>query len=249
MVKIEDGNEGAGEDILQEAEAIVEEAAEEVAKETKKAKGAAKAAPKAKAANAAEEGQEAEGEEAESAEAGQATESEPQELSTEEQLAAAQEEVADWQGKFMRLHAEWDTYRRRTNEQRAEEKLRATEGLVENLLPVIDDFERSIGYADENGEEGLLDGIKQVHTKLVEVLTKNGVEVIDPVGEAFDALEAQAVAKVEDASQPDETVAEVYQKGYRMGKKVIRPAMVTVTTCGPAREPEEVESSEDTQDQ
>lgn len=239
MVKIEDGNEGAGEDILQEAEAIVEEAAEEVAKEAKKAKGAGKAAPKAKTAEATEEGKEAEGEEAESADAKQAAENEPQELSTEEQLAAAQEEVVDWQGKFMRLHAEWDTYRRRINEQRAEEKLRATEGLVENLLPVIDDFERSIGYADENGEEGLLDGIKQVHTKLVEVLTKNGVEVIDPVGEAFDALAAQAVAKVEDANVPDETVAEVYQKGYRMGKKVIRPAMVTVTTGGPAHEPKE----------
>ncbi len=157
---------------------------------------------------------------------------------------AAQAEVKEWQDKFMRLHAEWDTYRRRTNEAREEEKTRATEGLVENLLPVIDDFERSIGYAEENGEAGLLDGVKQVHTKLVEVLTKNGVEVIDPVGEAFDALAAQAVAKVEDASVPDETVAEVYQKGYRMGRKVIRPAMVTVTTGGPAREVEEEDDAE-----
>lgn len=164
---------------------------------------------------------------------------EPEAVATpEDQLAAAQVEAQEWQDKFMRLHAEWDTYRRRTNEAREEEKARATEGLVGDLLPVLDDFERSIGYAEEHGEEGLLDGVKQVHVKLVEVLTKGGVEVIDPVGEAFDALEAQAVAKVEKDDVPDETVDEVYQKGYRMGKKVLRPAMVTVTTGGPPREEE-----------
>ncbi|MBQ9068160.1 MAG: nucleotide exchange factor GrpE [Eggerthellaceae bacterium] len=218
MVKIEDGNEPEGKDLVNEAEAIVEEAAEEVAAE-----------------------QAAESEAAGSGESEANAESAEAEPTPEEQLATAQAEAKEWQDKFMRLHAEWDTYRRRTNEQRAEEKTRATEGLVENLLPVIDDFERSIGYADENGETGLLDGVKQVHAKLVEVLLKNGVEVIDPAGGAFDALEAQAVAKVEDSSVPDETVAEVYQKGYRMGRKVIRPAMVTVTTGGPAREADDLE--------
>ena len=136
----------------------------------------------------------------------------------------------------MRLHAEWDTYRRRTAEQREVEKARATEKLVVSLLPVIDDFERTIDYATSNGETGLFDGVKAVHAKLVDVLAKDGVEVIDPAGEAFDALEAQAVATVDDPSVPDETVAEVYQRGYRMGAKVLRPAMVTVTTGGPKRE-------------
>ena len=169
---------------------------------------------------------------------------EGKELSLEDQLAAAQEAEREWQDKFMRLHAEWDTYRRRTNEAREDEKARATEGLVGDLLPVIDDFERSIGYAEENGETGLLDGVKQVHAKMLEVLAKGGVEVINPVGEAFDALEAQAVAKVDDASVPDETVAEVFAKGYRMGKKVLRPATVTVTTGGPVREAEPANEEE-----
>lgn len=157
---------------------------------------------------------------------------------------AAAKEAAAWKDKYLRLHAEWDTYRRRMNEQREEEKIRAAEKLVEGLIPVMDDFERSIAYAEDNGEEGLLGGVKGVHRKLTEVLTKEGVEVIDPKGEAFDALEAQAVATVEDASVPDETVAEVYQKGYRMGTKVIRAAMVTVTVGGPKREPAE-ESAEE----
>lgn len=164
-----------------------------------------------------------------------------EEASAAEQLEAAQAEAAEWQDRYMRLHAEWDTYRRRTGEQRAEEKLRATEALMENLLPVLDDFERTVAYADENGEAGLLDGVKAVQTKFVDALVKGGLEVIDPAGEAFDALEAQAVATVPDEEAFDETVAEVYQKGYRMGKKVLRPAMVTVTTGGPARPKEESE--------
>lgn len=162
--------------------------------------------------------------------------------SESELVAKAQAEAAEWQDKFVRLHAEWDTYRRRTAEQRAEEKARAAEKLVESLLPVIDDFERTIDYAQKNGETGLLGGVEAVHTKLVDALVKDGVEIIDPKGEAFDALEAQAVATVDDKSVPDETVADVYQKGYKMGKKVLRPAMVTVTTGGPKREvPKETE--------
>ena len=156
-----------------------------------------------------------------------------------DELAQAKAEAADWQDKYLRLHAEWDTHRRRTNEQRAQEKARATEKLVESLLPVLDDFERTIDYATTNGESGLLGGVEAVHSKLVSVLEKDGVEVISPEGQAFDALEAQAVATVDDPSVPDETVAQVYQKGYRMGAKVLRPAMVTVTTGGPKREVEE----------
>lgn len=155
---------------------------------------------------------------------------------SEDPVAQAQAEAKEWQDKYMRLHAEWDTYRRRMIEQRAEEKLRAAEKLVEGLIPVMDDFERSIAYAEENGETGLLGGVQAVHNKLNDVLAKEGVEVINPKGEAFDALEAQAVAMVDDSSVPDETVAEVYQKGYRMGNKVIRSAMVTVTQGGPKRQ-------------
>ncbi len=154
----------------------------------------------------------------------------------DEALAAAQAEATEMRDKYLRLHAEWDTYRRRTTERLAEEKECATEKLVCDLLPVIDDFERSIEYAEKNGEGGLLQGVQAVHAKLVDALARQGVIVVNPKGEAFDALEAQAVSTVCDAKMPDETVADVYQKGYKMGKKVLRPAMVTVTTGGPKRE-------------
>lgn len=157
-----------------------------------------------------------------------------------EVVAAAKAEAADWQDKYVRLHAEWDTYRRRMTEQREAEKVRATEKLMESLIPVLDDFARTVDYAETNGETGLLGGVKAVQTKLSDTLAKGGLVVISPAGEAFDALECQAVGTVDDPSVPDETVAQVYQPGYKMGTKVIRPAMVTITTGGPKREkPEE----------
>ena len=170
-------------------------------------------------------------------EEGQASEAPAEgEVTAEGEIAKAKAEAADWQGKYLRLHAEWDTYRRRMKEQREEEKMRATEKLVEDIIPVLDDFERTINYATDNGEAGLLDGVKAVHNKLNEVLVKEGVEIINPVGQPYEALEAQAVATVDNPAVPDETVEEVYQKGYRMGNKVIRPAMVTVAVGGPKRE-------------
>lgn len=167
-----------------------------------------------------------------------------EEASAEAAVAKAKEEAAEWQGKYLRLHAEWDTYRRRMKEQREEESRRATEKLVEDIIPVLDDFERSINYANENGEEGLLGGVTAVYAKLNKVLVKEGVEIIDPVGQPYVALEAQAVATVDNPNVPDETVEQVYQKGYRMGNKVIRPAMVTVAVGGPKRETDEEEDNE-----
>lgn len=170
------------------------------------------------------------------AEAEEVLEAQVEEAPTNDELVEkAQAEAKDWQDKYLRLHAEWDTYRRRTAEQREQERLRVGEKLVEKLLPVIDDFERTIDYAEKNGEAGLIDGVKAVHRKFVNVLETGGVQVINPAGQAFDALECQAVATVDDASVPDETVHEVYQKGYKMGTKVLRAAMVTVTTGGPKR--------------
>ena len=166
-----------------------------------------------------------------------------EEASAAEQLEAAQAQAQDWQDRYMRLHAEWDTYRRRTQEQRTEEKQRATEKLMENLLPVLDDFERTVSYATENGEQGLLEGVKAVQAKLIDVLQKDGLQIIDPAGEPYDALEAQAVQMIPDEEAFDETVKDVYQKGYRMGKKVLRAAMVTVTTGGPKRPKDDEEDS------
>ncbi len=171
------------------------------------------------------------------AEAEQAADSQPAE---QDELAMAKAEAAAMRDKYLRLQAEWDNFRKRTAEQAEDTRRRATERLMGDVLPVLDDFERAVAHAEANGEAGLLDGVKAISSKLSGVLGKHGLEAIDPAGEAFDALEHQAVGQVDDPSVFDETVAQVYQKGYRLGSKVIRPAMVTISTGGPKR-PSETE--------
>lgn len=165
----------------------------------------------------------------------------------EDQIEAAKKEASEATDRMLRLQADWENYRRRTAAERLTEKERAAEGLVTNLLPVIDDIERAIEHAgateDNEQLKQFVDGVSAVHAKMLGVLSKEGVEPIDPAGKAFDPLAHQAVGRVEDKDAFDETVAQVYQKGYKMGEKVIRTAMVTVTYGGPKRpaepEPEE----------
>lgn len=162
----------------------------------------------------------------------------------ENQIEAAKKEASEATERMLRLQADWENYRRRTAAERLAEKERAAEGLVTSLLPVIDDIERAIEHADvADGDtqfQQFVDGVSAVHAKMLGVLAKEGVEPVDPAGEPFDPLAHQAVGRVEDTEAFDETVAQVYQKGYRMGDKVIRSAMVTVTYGGPKRpaEPE-----------
>ena len=156
------------------------------------------------------------------------------------EIDAAKAEASESADRLARLQADWENYRRRTERERAAECERACEGLVKNLLPVIDDLERAVAHASGAAEgdevaKQLVDGVSAVHTKMVDVLVKQGVEVIDPAGEAFDPLSHQAVGRVENPKVFDETVADVYQKGYRMGGKVVRPAMVTVAYGGEKR--------------
>ena len=235
------GRKNTGKDKDKDVKIPIEDAADEKAAE----EAAAAAEAEKTETETVEETEEAAEVEAEAADDGEdliaEAEAIVEEASAADQLDAAKAEAAEWQDRYMRLHAEWDTYRRRTNEQRAEEKARATEKLVEDLLPVLDDFERTVSYAEQNGEGGLLDGVKAVQSKLIDMLAKSGLETIDPAGQPFDALEAQAVGTVPDEEAFDETVHDVYQKGYRMGKKVLRPAMVTITTGGPARPKDEGE--------
>ncbi len=167
----------------------------------------------------------------------------------EDQIEAAKKEAADATDRMLRLQADWENFRRRTAAERLAEKERAAEGLVTNLLPVIDDIERAIEHAGATEDDAQLkqfvDGVSAVHAKMLGVLSKEGVEPIDPAGEPFDPLAHQAVGRVEDAEAFDETVAQVYQKGYKMGEKVIRTAMVTVTYGGPKRPVEQPEESGD----
>lgn len=166
----------------------------------------------------------------------------------EEVREGADARVREATERAARLQADWENFRRRTAAERLAERERATEKLVTALLPVLDDIERAIDHArtQEMADDmkQFVDGVDAVHTKMVDVLAHEGVETIDPAGEAFNPLEHQAVGRVEDPSVFDETVRDVYQKGYRMADRILRAAMVTVTYGGakrPAPEPADAE--------
>lgn len=161
----------------------------------------------------------------------------------EEAKKASEDKAHEAADRVNRLQADWENYRRRTAKERLEERDRATEKLIGSLLPVVDDMERAIEHARtqqlDDASRQFVDGVDAVRTKLMSVFEHEGVEAIDPAGEAFDPNIHQAVGRVEDAAQYDETVNDVYQKGYRMAGKVLRPAMVTVTYGGEKRPAEE----------
>jgi molecular chaperone GrpE len=152
------------------------------------------------------------------------------------ELAAAREEAAHNLEAAARWQAEFENFRRRQSALSSEQAARAGERVVERLLPVIDDLERTIDHTIAGGDLAhLLAGVEMVDRQLVGVLEREGVEVIDPFGEEFDPNVHQAVSQREDAEVPDHTVVEVLQKGYRMPGRVLRPATVVVSTGGPER--------------
>ncbi|MBA4370188.1 MAG: nucleotide exchange factor GrpE [Coriobacteriaceae bacterium] len=149
-------------------------------------------------------------------------------------IEAARAEAAECRDQALRAHAEMENVRKRLTAQHADAVARAGERIVEALFPVIDDLERAIDHAVP-GEGEMLAGLGAVHRKLLDVLKHEGCEPIDPFGGPFDPNLHNAVQLHEDAGVPDHTVVEVFQKGYAMHGRVLRPAMVVVSTGGPER--------------
>ena len=152
----------------------------------------------------------------------------------ETDLEAAREECAQMRDAALRAQAEFDNYRKRITRERDEERQRAGARLVGEMLPAIDNLERAIAHAEGGGDlSHLLGGVEAVLGQLVGVLSKEGVEIIDPLGAHFDPVSHRAVSQQEDPSVPEGTVVAVYQKGYALPGRVLREATVVVSTGGP----------------
>ncbi|HET6352177.1 MAG TPA: nucleotide exchange factor GrpE [Coriobacteriia bacterium] len=151
-----------------------------------------------------------------------------------DELETAKAEVEQWRDTALRAQAEFENSRKRLEVRHADALLRASERVVSELLPVIDDFERAIDHIGE-GNADAIEGLVAVHRKLLAVLAKEGVAPIDPLDQPFDADKHNAVQMQEDAEVPDHTVVAVFQKGYEMHGRVLRPAMVVVSTGGPGK--------------
>ncbi len=150
---------------------------------------------------------------------------------TNEEIEAMNKRVSEAEEKALRYQAELINYRKRKDEE-TEKKLKyANEDLILEILPVLDNFERAIKMDDDNLEDEVsqfLSGMKMVYASLTKAIEKYGVKEIDALGKPFDATYHQAVMTEEVKDKDKDIVLEVYQKGYILKDKVIRPAMVKV---------------------
>ena len=167
-----------------------------------------------------EEQQEAEQTEENAAEEDQEKEPGPTE---EEKL---KKELEDYKDKYLRLMAEYDNFRKRSAKERLDLSATIKGNTIGEILPVFDNFERALDAETE--DTNYKAGVEMIFKQFGDMLTKLGVEIIDPIGQTFDPNIANAVNQIEDENLGENEVAQVFQKGYKIGDKVIRYAMVVV---------------------
>lgn len=152
----------------------------------------------------------------------------------DEKLSQLEVEIAELKDKLLRRAAEFENYKRRTENDQLNLFKYAAESFIVKLLPVVDDFERSLLHIENSKDiKAIQDGIKLVYDKLIKVLNEQGVEKINSLGEPFnvdlhDALMQRPVENVE-----PHTVVDEIEKGYMYKDRVIRHAKVIVSEAPP----------------
>ncbi len=145
------------------------------------------------------------------------------------ELTPEQKAVQEANDKYMRLFAEFDNYRKRTAKEKTESYQDAVAKTVLTLLPVVDNFERAMAVA--SADEAFKSGMEKIYQQLCETLVKLGVTEIPALNEVFDPKVHNAIRQIEDENFGENVVCEVYQKGYRLGDRIVRHAMVSVANC------------------
>ncbi len=145
-------------------------------------------------------------------------------------LKEAQEELQKQKDSYMRLAAEYDNYRKRTTAEKLNIYADATAKAVSEILTVADSLDAALKSSQDAPEE-FRKGLELVNGQFTAALQKLSVEAFGEAGEPFDPQLHNAVSKVENEELGENTIAMVFQKGYKMGDKIIRHAMVQVANC------------------
>lgn len=147
-------------------------------------------------------------------------------------------QIADLTDRMLRAHAEMENMRKRAEREREETAKYAITKFARDVVNVADNFERAIqavpaGAADQDPAlKSLVEGVSMTEREFLNVLEKNGVKRINPKGEAFNPHQHQAMMEMQNADVPPGTILEVYQAGYVIEDRVLRPAMVVVAKGG-----------------
>jgi len=155
------------------------------------------------------------------------TEKVPTKAELQERVDALERERDEYLDSLQRLKAEFDNYRKRTAREQESFTAWASEKLLKELLPVLDDLERALEAAEEHEEAKLEEGVRLVHRSLLDALQKQGLELIETSG-AFDPHVHEALLTQPAGDAEPGSVLQVLQKGYRLGDRVLRPARVVV---------------------
>jgi molecular chaperone GrpE len=147
----------------------------------------------------------------------------------EPELAQLREELRQEHNRYLRALADFENYRRRVERDREHMARAGQRELVMGLLDFIDDFERALAYVGP-GSEGVAEGLRASHRRLLALLASQGVMPFGSVGAPFDPASHEAVGSVTSAEHPAGVVAEELRPGYRWGEDVLRPAQVRVAT-------------------
>lgn len=151
-------------------------------------------------------------------------------IKAEAKIAELETQVKEWNDKFLRKAAEFENYKRRTENDQFNLINYAAESFIIKLLPVVDDFERSMEHIDDiEGTKSVKDGIKLVYEKLLKLLSEQGVKKMQTKGEPFNVDYHDALMQKKDDSVPPHTVIEEIESGYMYRDKVIRHAKVIVS--------------------
>ncbi len=151
-------------------------------------------------------------------------EEEATEPTIEEKLVA---ELEAQKEAYLRLAAEYDNFRKRTSKEKEESFLNAKATVFQDLLPVLDNFDRALSVEDTSLED-YKKGVEMTFSQFQNVFEKYGVETFGEAQDDFDPNIHNAVMHVDDDSLEANKIVEVFQKGYKIGDKVLRPAMVKV---------------------
>jgi molecular chaperone GrpE len=157
-------------------------------------------------------------------------------------LAEAQREAAEMKDKLLRTLAEMENLRRRTEREVSDARLYGISGFARDVLGVADNMQRAMQALgdelhDNEAVKALVEGVELTERELLKVLEKHGVKRFSPLGEKFDPNMHQAMYEVPDASAAPGTVAQVVQDGYKIGERVLRPAMVAIYKAPPKPQP------------
>ena len=147
-----------------------------------------------------------------------------------EQVQKLVAEKQDLTNTLVRLQADFDNYRKRIEKERDQARHRGVEHLIEQLLPVLDGFDRALAAHDDPAYEEYRKGFELIRKQLWDVLAKQGVHRIESVGKEFDPNVHHAIEHVPTTDYPDGAVIDELQPGYTFHHRVLRPAMVRVAS-------------------